>query len=102
MTLSTATERSWFRRNQGRTTIFFNPQLATLAPPSSVSLLEAALDPVGRLHAVRRVHLLRGIALDVDQGELSVRQPGRAVGGLHDGLVPLADRHAHRAARTFE
>src|SRR5258706_10187154 len=80
MTLSTATARSWF----------------------SYLLLETVLDPVGRLHALRRVHLLRRIALHVDQRDLAVDQLGLAVRGLHDRLVALAERHLHRAAGTFE
>src|SRR6185436_17491514 len=87
MTPSTATERSWFK-----------PCLWA----GSVSLLEAALDPVGGLDALGRVHLLRRIALHVDQRELAVHQLGRAVRRLHDRLVSLADCHAHRAAGPFE
>src|SRR5687768_3938007 len=64
--------------------------------------LEAALDPVRRLHALGRIDLLGRIALDVDDGELAALELRLAVGRLHDGLVPLADRHAHGAAWTFE
>src|SRR5215475_14009775 len=65
-------------------------------------LLEAALDPVGALHAFGRIHDLRGVALDVDERELAVHELRLAVRGLHDRLVALADRHAHRAAGSLE
>src|SRR5262245_27637814 len=65
-------------------------------------LLEAALDPVGALHALGRIDRLRRVALDVDQRQLAVHQLVLAVGRLHDRLVSLADRHAHGAAGTFE
>src|SRR4051794_41032651 len=81
MTPSTKTERSWF---------------------SYRLLLEAALDPVRRLDALGWIDLLGRVALDVDQGQLAVDQLGGAVGGLHHGLVALADRHLHRAAGAFE
>src|SRR6185295_2522850 len=83
MTPSTATARSWF---------------------SSACLLrlEAALDPVRGLDALRGIDLLGRVALDVDQGDLAADQLGLAVGGLHDRLVPLAERHLHRAAGPFE
>src|SRR5438067_3233587 len=83
MTPSTATERSSFR------------------PVPALLGFEAALDPVGRFHAFRRVHLIGGIALDVDHCELSARELGLAVGRLHDRLVALADRHLHRAPWAF-
>src|SRR5437016_1912278 len=81
MTLSTATARSWF---------------------SYFLLLETVLDPVRRLHVLGRVHLLRGVALDVDQRQLAVDELGRPVSGLHHRLVALAVRHLHRAAGAFE
>src|SRR5882762_4080851 len=83
MTPSTPTERSSFR------------------PVSALLGLEAALDPVGRLHAFGRIHLLGGVALHVHYGQLAARELGLAVGGFHDRLVAFADRHLHRAARAF-
>src|ERR1043166_4263406 len=97
MTPSTATERSSFSRKSGTVPIYAKQGLSIF-----LLGLEAALDPVGRLHALRRVHLVRGIALHVDDGELALDELRLPVGGFHDRLVALAVRHLHRSAGAFE
>src|SRR5688500_18413006 len=100
---SRPTERIWFKLGareglprQPRAAVVLRTKL--LGPGG----LEAALDPVGRLHAFGGIHLLGGITLDVDDGKLAALKLGLAVRRLHDGLMALADRHAHGAARPFE
>src|SRR6266566_4596828 len=71
--------------------------------PLSVLLrLEARLDPGFAFDAIGRVHLIRGIALDIDDLQLTAFDLGRADGSVHDRLMPLAERHLDRSAGTFE
>src|SRR5712692_8717870 len=95
---STTTGPIWSTGAPGKKNGF--PRAAVHVPVAL--LLEAALDPVGAGHAVGRIHRFSRIALHVGDRELAADELGDAVGGLRDGLVTLADRHAHDTARAFE
>src|SRR5574339_915246 len=92
-----------------RTCSTLTPDKTTAAPRAAVGqlsrlrlLLEAAGDPVGRLHAVRRVDHRRRVALDVGHRHLALDLLAHAVDGLGDRLVAGADRHLDLARRALE
>src|SRR5262245_53825673 len=64
--------------------------------------LEARPDPGFALDAVGRVHLVGGIAFNIDDLQLTAFDLGRADRRVHDRLMPLAERHLYRSTATFE
>src|SRR5512134_2323874 len=90
-----------------RTGSTLTPDEKTAAPRAAVRqsrrlLLEPAGDPVGGLHAIRRVDRVRRVALDVGHRHLALDLLAHAVDGLGDRLVAGADRHLDLAPGALE
>src|SRR5438552_19211383 len=69
---------------------------------SALRAREARLDPLGCCSALRRIHTLGRITLDVDDGRLAALQLEAPDGVLLDRLMPLGERHLDGSARGLE
>src|SRR6185437_7644944 len=73
-------------------------------PSLALGAGHTALDPIGALHALRRIDAARGVINDVGQRRLAglLVEFVFAIGDLGDRLVALAERHVDLAADTLE